>query len=191
MQPIQYQPHPDEPDPNHDFGAWLAWAQDPDVIDIYAIHARGDSTQVWYIGQTNNRAAREQSHRESIRSSPHKPLYAWLAEHEWEMSPIETVRTRSAARSAERRWVRHYARENPDLFNEQLHPDKLSAQSASQRTRKSRALKTFRENVEARGGTVHTDLVVLISRTGEVTLARWEGAELQKIKPTDLVSGNE
>ena len=53
------------------------------------------------------------------------------------------------------------------------------------------ALETLRATVESRGGTVHTDLVVLISRTGEVTLARWEGAELQKIKPTDLVSGNE
>ena len=63
--------------------------------------------------------------------------------------------------------------------------------SSQERMRKSRALKTFRENVEARGGIVRTDLMVLISKTGAITLARWEGAELQKIKPTDLVSGNE
>ena len=59
------------------------------------------------------------------------------------------------------------------------------------RSKRWRRLKTLRDDVSEKGGTVHTDLVVLISRTGEVTLARWEGAELQKIKPTDLVSGNE
>ena len=59
------------------------------------------------------------------------------------------------------------------------------------RSKRWRRLKTLREETEARGGIVRTDLMVLISKTGAITLARWEGAELQKIKPTDLVSGNE
>ena len=63
--------------------------------------------------------------------------------------------------------------------------------TSQERMRRHRRLKTLRDDVSEKGGTVHTDLVVLISKTGTVTLARWEGAELQKIKPTDLVSGNE
>ena len=63
--------------------------------------------------------------------------------------------------------------------------------SNSIRSKRWRKLREVRHTVSEKGGSVHTDLVVLISKTGEVTLARWEGAELQKIKPTDLVSGNE
>lgn len=179
--PIEYTPHPDEPSFDTDPEAWLAWTQDPEVIDIYAIHAKGDTSQVWYIGQSNSVAVREAAHRGASNTNARLPLYRWLAEHDWELTSIETVRTRNAARAAERRWIKHYAAINPGLFNVQGN----RAQAAPS------ALETLRATVESRGGTVHTDLVVLISRTGEVTLARWEGAELQKIKPTDLVSGNE
>lgn len=179
--PIEYKAHPDEPTDPLKHRVWLS-KHSP--ITIYAIHAAGDTSQVWYVGQSRTLDLRERSHRAAVHPHASKPLYRWLAFHEWKITPLERVLTRSEARVAERRWIKHYAAIDPRLFNVRGHTE-----AAVPRVNDS--LSTLRDAVEARGGRVFSDLLVLISKTGTITLARWEGAELQKIKPTDLVSGNE
>lgn len=94
--------------------------------DIYAIHAKGDPNDVWYVGQSKNLWQRMDAHEQNTRSQAHKPLYAHLSSHEWEYRVLEMVDTRDEARTAERRWIRHFIETGHDLFNIQDRPRVVS-----------------------------------------------------------------
>lgn len=87
--------------------------------DIYVIHAKGDPDDVWYVGQSRALWQRIPQHHQNSKSQTHKPLYAHLSTHAWDYRVVEKVNTKDEARSAERRWIRHFAALNKNLFNTQ------------------------------------------------------------------------
>lgn len=136
--------------------------------NIYIIHAKGNPEDVWYVGQTGGMDTRKKQHILSTKNSTHKPMYAHMAEHPWEMTSVELVWSKNEARTAERRWIAHYLAKGAKLFNKQDLPKKST---------RDEQLVTKRRIAAEHGINLYENVILIEYPDGLCKIQQWNGTD--------------